>query len=91
MIQVKRANRVLRIEDTELNYYLKLGYVQIDKDGRPMNVTKNGYTVAEYEALLEKNKSLEARIAELTKAAEEAKAQKPTKKAAETNEKASGE
>lgn len=81
MVRVKRANRVLRVDDTELDYYLKNGYVQLDDQGRPVNVTKEGYTVAEYEALMKKNKSLEARIAELTEKA--AKAAETAKKKAD--------
>lgn len=74
MIRVKRANRVLRIDETELEYYLKNGYVQINDQGEAVNLTRDGYTVEEYEALREENKTLEARIAELTRKAESEKA-----------------
>lgn len=70
MAKMRRANVVIHVEDTEVDRYIDLGYVQVDdagniiKKGIPSNVTDLQKAYAEH---LETIARLEAEIAELKK------------------------
>lgn len=71
VIKVKKANKVLQINGTELEYYLKNGWSQIDDSGKVLKEQKATYTAAEYNKLAAENKALRARIQELEGKAKE--------------------
>ena len=58
-IKVKRANKILRIDDSSKKTYLDLGYDVIDGKGKII------VTIAEYQALVAENKSLKAELEKL--------------------------
>ena len=66
-ITVKKKNKVLNIEDTRLESYLKQGYDQIDKDGKVVEKATGGKMVslAEFNKAVEDLDAANEKIAEL--------------------------
>lgn len=64
-IKVKRANKILRIDDSSKKTYLDLGYDVIDERGNIIEHNTKTVTIAEYQALLAENKALKAEIEKL--------------------------
>ena len=65
VIKVKKANKVLQINGTDLDYYLKNGWSQIDDSGRVLKENRATYTAAEYNKLKAEKDALQARVYEL--------------------------
>ena len=61
-IKVKRANKILRIDERNKKAYLALGYNVIDAKGRVIEHNTATVTPAEYKALVEENAQLKAEI-----------------------------
>ena len=64
-IKVKRANKILRIDDSRKKTYLDLGYDVIDGKGKIIEHNNKTVTIAEYQALVAENKSLKAELEKL--------------------------
>lgn len=64
-IKVKRANKILRIDERNKKAYLALGYNVIDAKGRVIEHNTATVTPAEYKALVEENAQLKAEIKKL--------------------------
>ena len=64
-IKVKRANKILRIDDSSKKTYLDLGYDVIDERGKVIEHNNKTVTIAEYQALVAENKALKAEIEKL--------------------------
>ena len=64
-IKVKRANKILRIDERNKKTYLALGYNVIDAKGRVVEHNTATVTPAEYKALVEENAQLKAEIKRL--------------------------
>lgn len=71
-MKAKNANRVLTIDAVDKEFYKAQGYdiVELDKAGRSYKVIESAtggkmFTVGQYNELLEENKALKERIAEL--------------------------
>lgn len=64
-IKVKRANKILRIDDSSKKTYLDLGYDVIDAKGKIIEHNNKTVTIAEYQALVAENKSLKAELEKL--------------------------
>ncbi len=64
-IKVKRANKILRIDDSSKKTYLDLGYDVIDGKGKIIEHNNKTVTIAEYQALVAENKSLKAELEKL--------------------------
>lgn len=65
VIKVRKANKVLQINGTDLDYYLKNGWSQIDDSGKVLKEHKATYTAAEYSRLKAEKDALQARVHEL--------------------------
>lgn len=82
MAKVKKGNRVLQVNERELNNYLKQGYDQVDSDGKVVRKATGGrnVTLAEYNKMVEakddKITRLEERCVELYDENEKLKAEK---------------
>lgn len=64
-IKVKRANKILRIDESNKKTYLDLGYDVIDAKGNVVEHNKKNVTIAEYEKLVAENKALKAELEKL--------------------------
>lgn len=64
-IKVRRANKILRIDESNKKAYLDLGYDVIDAKGNVIEHNKKNVTVAEYEKLVAENKALKAEFEKL--------------------------
>ena len=65
VVRVKKANKVLRINGTDLDFYLKNGWAQIDESGKVIKESKMTYTAAEYNQLKAERDALQERVNEL--------------------------
>ena len=64
-IKVRRANKILRIDESNKKTYLDLGYDVIDAKGNVIEHNKKNVTMAEYEKLVAENKALKAELEKL--------------------------
>lgn len=64
-IKVRRANKILRIDESNKKTYLDLGYDIIDAKGNVIEHNKKNVTMAEYEKLIAENKALKAELEKL--------------------------
>lgn len=64
-IKVRRANKILRIDESNKKTYLDLGYDVIDAKGNVVEHNKKNVTMAEYEKLVAENKALKAELEKL--------------------------
>lgn len=64
-IKVRRANKILRIDESNKKTYLDLGYDVIDAKGNVIEHNKKNVTMAEYEKLIAENKALKAELEKL--------------------------
>lgn len=64
-IKVRRANKILRIDESNKKTYLDLGYDVIDAKGNVIEHNKKNVTMAEYEKLVAENKALKAEFEKL--------------------------
>lgn len=64
-IKVKRANKILRIDEKSKETYLELGYDVIDAKGNIVEHNRKNVTAAEYTRLEEENKALKTEIEKL--------------------------
>ncbi len=71
-MKAKNANRILTIDAPDKEFYKAQGYdiVELDKAGRSYKVIESAtggktFTVGQYNKLLEENKALKKRIADL--------------------------
>lgn len=64
-IKVQRGNKILRIDDSNKQTYLDLGYDVIDAKGKITEHNSKTVTIAEYQALIAENKALKAEIEKL--------------------------
>ena len=64
-IKVKRANKILRIDESSKKTYLDLGYDVIDEKGKIIEHNTKTVTIAEYQAAVSENNALKAEIEKL--------------------------
>lgn len=66
MKKVQKGNKQLRIEDAQLQNYLAKGYVELDKDGKPIIKEPEAKALKRRVAALEKeNTALKEQLAAL--------------------------
>lgn len=66
MKKVQKGNKQLRIEDAQLQNYLAKGYVELDKDGKPIVKEPEAKALKRRVAALEKeNTALKEQLAAL--------------------------
>lgn len=66
MVKMRKANRVVNIDSTQLKSYLARGYDQINEDGKVKTQATGGKTIspADYNRTLEENEKLKEQIAQ---------------------------
>lgn len=73
MAKVRKANRVVNVDKTHIDGYLKRGYDLINDEGEVVKQATGGKTisVATHNKVVEENEELKAKVADLTEKAKE--------------------
>lgn len=67
MIKVRKANKILRIDESEKTKYMDLGYDVINEKGKVLEHNTRSVSMAEFNAMKERCDALEKENAELRK------------------------